>query len=567
MVRRCVTFFILLTVLVFSFPSCAKEEAASFDILITNGTIVDGHGHPGFSGDLGIRGDTIVEIGDLSGRVADKIIDAKGLVVAPGFIDMHNHSDYTLGQASSNVNLNFLTQGLTTAVTGQCGMCVSLKVKETKAQWEEQGIGTNVVYLVGHGNIRSEVMGVEPRESTPEEIEKMKEILRQAMEGGAWGMSTGLDYIPGRYSKTEEVIELTKIVGEYNGVYTSHVRDEDENIVESVKETIRIGEETGVPVNVGHLKVTGKNNWGLMKEVVKEIAEARARGVNITADQYPYVQSAPFGPIYSFIEIPQDMEPLAKLRKKLWNILFQNAIDEKLVQQYVEELKKALADETKREQIKKMTVEGRPHAPSPVATWGWHDNTIIISDKYPQLVGKNFIDIFEELGEDPFDIIAGFVLNEPDMLFAGGSMSEDDVQHALKQEWLMISSDGNAMPITKRDEEPRRGHPRIFGSFPKIFRKYVREEKLLTLEDAVRKMTSLPASFLRLKDRGILAKGNKADIVVFNPETVQDNATYADSHAYSTGFDYVIVNGKTSIENGEYNGNLTGKILLLTENK
>jgi len=556
-----------LMVLAFCFSSCGKKEAASFDILITNGTIVDGHGHPGFSGDIGIKGDTIVEIGDLSGSAADKIIDAKGLVVAPGFIDMHNHSDYTLGQTSSNVNLNFLTQGLTTAVTGQCGMCVSLKVKETKTQWEEQGIGTNVVYLVGHGNIRSEVMGVEPRESTPEEIEKMKEILRQAMEGGAWGISTGLDYIPGRYSKTEEVIELTKIVGEYNGVYTSHVRDEDENIVKSVKETIRIGEETGVPVNVGHLKVTGKNNWGLMKEVVKEIDEARARGVNITADQYPYVQSAPFGPIYSFIEIPQDMEPLAELRKKLWNVIFQDAIDEKLIEQYVEELKKALADETKREQIKKMTVEGRPHAPSPVATWGWHDNTIIISDKYPQLVSKNFIDIFEELEGDPFDIIAGFVLNEPNMLFAGGSMSEEDVQHALKQEWLMISSDGNAMPITKRDEEPRRGHPRIFGSFPKIFRKYVREEKLLTLEDAVRKMTSLPASFLGMKDRGILVKGYKADIVIFNPETVKDNATYADSHAYSTGFDYVIVNGKISIEKGEYNGNLTGKILLLTENK
>jgi len=235
-----------------------------YDILIKGAKIIDGTGNPWFYGDIGIKGDMIGAIGDLSKETAAKTIDAKDLVVAPGFIDMHNHSDYSLGASSSNVNLNYLTQGVTTVVTGNCGGCVSLKVIDTKAKWEKQGIGTNVVYLVGLGSVRRAVMGVEPRKATDEEIEKMKDVLRQSMREGAWGVSTGLEYIPGLYSTTEAVIELTKVVAEFNGMYTSHMRNENEGIVEAIKETIRIGEETGVPVNIGHLKVTGKNNWGLI---------------------------------------------------------------------------------------------------------------------------------------------------------------------------------------------------------------------------------------------------------------------------------------------------------------
>ncbi len=538
-----------------------------YDIVIKGAKIVDGTGNPWFYGDVGIKGDTIAAIGDLSKKKAGKTINAKGMIVAPGFIDMHNHADYTLGATSSNVNLNYLTQGVTTVVTGNCGDCVSLKVADTKAKWEKKGIGTNVVYLVGLGSVRRAVMGVEPREATDEEIGKMKEVLRQSMKEGAWGVSTGLEYIPGLYSTTEEVIELTKVVAEFNGVYTSHMRNENEGIVGAIKETIRIGEETGVPVNIGHLKVTGKNNWGLMKDVVREVEEARARGVNITADQYPYVQSAPFGPILTFLEIPQDMKPLADLSGQLNGIYLGlgGEVGEKFISQYLDELRKALSDDSKRGQIKKMTVEGLPHAPSPVALWGWHDNTVIVSDKYPQLVGKNFIDIFDQLQKDPFDVVVEFILNEPDMLFAGGSMSERDLQHALKQNWVMVSSDGGAAPLRTENEEPRRGHPRIFGSFPKVFRKYVREEKLLTLENSVRKMSSLPASFLKMRDRGLLLKGYKADIVIFDPATLKDNATYQDSRQYSTGMEYVIVNGKISIDNNNFNDVLAGKLLQPTD--
>jgi len=538
-----------------------------YDILIKGAKIMDGTGNPWFYGDIAIKGETIAAIGNLSQETAKKTIDAQGLVVAPGFIDMHNHSDYSLGQASSNANLNYLTQGVTTVVTGNCGGCVSLKVADTKTRWEKQGIGTNAVYLVGLGSVRQAVMGVEPRQATDEEIAQMKEVLRQAMKEGAWGVSTGLEYIPGLYSTTEEVIELTKVVAEFGGMYTSHMRNENEGIVEAIKETIRIGEETGVPVNIGHLKVTGKNNWGLMKAAVQAVNDARARGVNITADQYPYVQSAPFGPIFTFLEIPQDMKPLSDIRGKLSRIYLGEEAGEELIAQYVDELKKALLDDTQRNQIKKMTVEGLPHAPSPVALWGWHDNTVIVSDKYPQFVGKNFIDIFSQLQKDPFDVVTDFILNEPDMLFAGGSMSERDLQHALKQNWLMVSSDGSAAPLREENEKPRRGHPRIFGSFPKVFRKYVREEKLLTMEDAVRKMTSLPASVLQMKDRGLLLEGYKADVAIFDPNTLRDNATYQDSRQYSTGMKYVIVNGQICIDSGEFTEVLAGKLLLPNANK
>lgn len=565
MFKRWLVIFSTMIISIFSFAVFSKSVSRNFDILIKKGKIVDGTGNPWFYGDIGITGDTIVEIGNLTGKTAVKTINAKGLVVSPGFIDTHTHCDGRLGQVDSNANLNYLIQGVTTVVTGNCGSG-TFKIAETKAKWEEQGVGTNAVMLVGFGDVRREVMKVEPRAATPEELEEMQLILRQAMKEGAWGVSTGLEYIPGSYADTEEVIALTKVVGEFGGIYTSHMRDEANQIIEAIKETIRIGEEAGVRVNVAHFKVTGKNNWGLMKDAVKEVNDARARGIYIAADQYPYVQSAPIGPIVSILNVPKDMKPLSEIRKKMRNWNLEETEREKLRKQYVDELRKALSDEAKREQIKKLTLEGLPYDPSPVAMWGWHDFTIMVSEKNAHLVGKNFIDIFEKLEGDPFDIVVDLILDEPDMLYAGGSMSEDDLQYALKQEWVMVSSDGDASPIRKKEDKPRLGHPRDYGSQTKVLRKYVRDEKLLTLENAIRKMTSLPASFLQLKERGMLLKGYKADIVIFDPETVRDNATYADSRKYSTGTEYVIIVGKISVEKGKYNGSLNGKVLLLTEN-
>jgi N-acyl-D-amino-acid deacylase len=567
MFKRCLLIFSVLIVVMFSFAVCSKIGAGKFDILVKNGKIIDGSGNPWFHGDIGIKGDTIAEIGDLSGKTAVKTIDARGMTVSPGFIDMHTHCDYGLNKPNSKANLNYLIQGTATVVTGHCGDSVSLKVAETKKKWEDQGIGTNVVYLVGHGTIRSSVMGEEPRKAKPEEIEKMQAILRQSMKEGAWGISTGLEYIPGRYADTEEIIELTKVVGEFGGIYASHMRDECTRIIGAIEETIRIGEETGVPVNIAHFKVCGKDIWGLMKDAVKVVNDARARGIYVTADQYPYVQSAPIGPIMSIPNVPDDMEPLAEIRKKMRDRDLPDEERKKLREQYVDELKKALSDKSKKEQIKKLTLEGLPDDPSDIAMWGWHNYTILVAEKNTRLMGKNISDLAREQKRDAFDIVVDLILDEPDILYSGGSMSEDDLQYALRQDWVMVSSDGDASPIKKKSDKPRRGHPRDYGSQTKVLRKYVREEKLLTLENAIRKMTSLPASFLQMKDRGMLSRGYKADVVIFNPESVRDNSIYADALQYSTGIEYVIINGKVSIENGEYNDALNGKVLLLTENK
>jgi N-acyl-D-aspartate/D-glutamate deacylase len=346
MFKRWLIIFSTLIIGVFSFAVC-KRGIGKFDIIVMNGKIVDGTGNPWFYGDIGIRGDTIVEIGNLTGKTANKTIDAKGLVVSPGFIDMHTHCDSGLGQLDTQANLNYLTQGVTTVVTGNCGGSVSLKVYETKKKWEDQGIGTNAVFLVGFGTIRRAVMGEEPREATPEEVDKMKAILRQAMKEGAWGMSTGLEYIPDRYASTEEVIAVTKVVGEFGGIYTSHMRDESARICEAIEDTVRIGKETGVRVNIAHFKVCGKDIWGSMKDAVKVVNDARARGIYITADQYPYDNSAPIGPIMSILNIPDDMEPLTEIRKKMRNRNLPDVEIEKLREQYVSELAKALSDKSK----------------------------------------------------------------------------------------------------------------------------------------------------------------------------------------------------------------------------
>jgi N-acyl-D-amino-acid deacylase len=563
-------FCFLLLAIFFTF-SC-NQTTDSYDILITNGVIVDGTGDSSFVGDIGIVGDTIVDIGDLSGKKAAKTIDADGLAISPGFIDMHTHCDSGLGQEDSNINLNYLIQGTTTVVTGNCGDG-TYKIAEIKDKWEEQGIGTNAVHLVGFGTVRSEVMGVEPRDADPEELEKIKELIRQGMKEGAWGLSTGLEYIPGRYASTDEIIEVAKVVSEYGGVYASHQRNEFDRVPEATQETIRIAEKAGVPANVSHLKVCRKNYWGKMGEVVELINEARSRGINIVADMYPYhfasggrilpmVRNAGWAPFH----LPSDLEPLAELRKKMRNRDLSDADMKKLREKYMEELKVALADKSKREQIRKSVLEGEPHRPSSVALAGWDSYLVTVADKNSHLIGKILSDIAKEQNKDPFDLAAELVIDEPDLYVACGVMSEDDMKYAMKQDWLMFSSDGDAMSVLKETDLPRIGHPRAFGSQARVLRKYVREDKILTLENAIKKMSSVPASFLQMKDRGLLKKGYKADIVIFDPETVRDNSTNSDARQYSAGTEYVIVNGKISIEEGKYNGILNGKLLLLTEN-
>ena len=575
MFKRLLAVVSLSLFVVIFFAACSQNQNApgDFDILIRGGKIVDGTGNPGIYGDIGITGNRIVEIGDLTGRTGVRTIDAKGLVVSPGFFDTHTHCDGGLGQPGSNANLNYLIQGVTTVVTGNCGDG-TFKISETKAKWEEQGIGTNAVHLVGFGDVREEVMGVESREPTAEELENMRSIVQQAMTEGAWGMSTGLEYVPQRYATTEEVIELAKVVGEHGGVYSSHQRNEFDDVPGATRETIRIGEEAGVRVLTSHFKVCRKNYWGVLKEVVELINDARARGVDIAADMYPYhfAGGGRILPIarnrgWAPFHLPSDMEPFAELREKMRDQDLQDSEKESLAEQYVQELAKALSDKSKREQIRQSVLVGTPDRPSSVALAGWDSYLVLVADKNANLIGKILSDIAAETERDPFDVAADLVIEEPDLYVACGVMSEDDMKYAMKQDWLMFSSDGGASPIVKETDEPRMGHPRSFGSQARVLRKYVREEKVLTLENAIMKMTSLPARFLQMKDRGLLLKGYIADLVLFDPETVMDNSTSSDARRYSTGTEYVILDGKISIEKGEYHGALHGKLLLLTDDE
>ena len=543
--------------------SCSKRTINHYDILIKGGQIVNGTGNPWFYADVGIRGDVIVAIGSLDADKADTVINAEGLVVSPGFIDLHTHCDEDLGKPGYNVNLNYLIQGTTTVVTGNCGMG-TYKIAETKADWEKRGIGTNAVLQVGNIPVRRAVMGKDQlRSPTDEELKQMQKLVRQAMQEGAWGISTCLEYEGyDQFVTTEEVIALTRPVAEFGGLYNSHIRDEAYHLLEAIKEIICISEETGVPVNISHLKACGRDNWGLMKEAVRLIQDARDRGIQITADQYPFLQGAPIDFITELVDIPPDMQPLAELREKAYDEELPKTEREQVRRQYVKELQNALRDPAKRERLRESTYEKRPDNPSPVARWGWQDFRIKVARKNPRLVDKLLVDLIQEQKRDGFDVIADLILDEPDILFASSSQSVEDNRLAMIQNWVMVSSDGMAYPIIKETDKPVRGHPRDFSSQAIILRKYVREEKLLSLEEAIRKMTSLPAQVLKMKDRGLLLEGYKADIVVFNPETVRDNATYDNALQYASGVEYVLVNGKIAVEKGKFNGTLNGRVLL-----
>ena len=567
---RHLTLFLALVAATIAPASGAQAPADDFDLLIANGRIINGTGNPWFRADVGIRGATIVQIGDLVGRSAPRIIDAQGLVVAPGFIDMHTHVDDAFDSADANAIINYLVQGVTTVRTGSDGSG-SFLVAETKARWEAGGIGTNAVMMVPFNAIRREVMGDDNlRPATPEELARMRSLARRGMSEGAWGISTGLEYGGlNIYVSTEEIVEVTKPVAEFGGVYISHMRDEAGSILEAADEIIRISEAAGVPVQITHLKATGRDNWGDMRRLVTMVNEARARGVRITADQYPFLQGAPIDFITDLIDIPDDLAPLSDLRSAMRRSVFATGVSLRernaARREFVAELQQALRDDALRARLRESTYEPRRADPSWVARWGWQDFRIKVTDKHPELLERTLDEIADQQGRDGFDIVADLALEEPDMLYAAASQSPDDMRHAMGQDWVMISSDGGGFAPVGEGAPPVRAHPRSFASQSVVLRRYVREEGLLTLADAVRKMTSLPAQFLGMEDRGLLLEGFKADVVVFDPTTISDHATYARANRYATGVEFVLVNGVVAIDSGRYAGALAGNVLLKTD--
>lgn len=532
-----------------------------FDLIITNGRILDGLGNPWYRGDVGIEDEVIKKIGVVK-EGAKRAIDAEGMIVCPGFIDMHSHSDFALlvnPRAESKI-----LQGVTTEVIGNCGVSAAPIKGETidllkdytnsmlgclkdYLDWDwrsfgeylaklREGVVVNVVPLVGQGTIRIAVMGFDKGEPKEKELAEMKQLLKAAMDQGAFGLSTGLIYPPGCFSKTEELIELTGVIKDYEGIYFSHIRGESHTMIAALKEAITIGEKAGVSVGISHHKAAGKENWGKVKETLKIIEEARERGLDVTSDQYPYTAGS-----------------------TALSALLPDWVHEGGVKRLLERLK----DPQTRERIREDIEGDRLNWWNPIKTTEWGNIMIsaVGSEKNREFEGKTIEEIAKLWDRDSYDVLFDLLIEEESnvgmVLFM---MSEDDVVTVMRHPTTMIGSDGSALsregPLSKG-----KPHPRSYGTFPRILGKYVRDEKVLTLEDAVRKMTSLPAQKLILRDRGMLKEGCKADIVVFDPEKVKDMATYTDPHQQPEGILYVLVNGEIAVEDGKYIGKTAGKVL------
>jgi N-acyl-D-amino-acid deacylase len=497
-----------------------------YDIIIKNGKIIDGTGNPWFYGDVGIVKNKIVSIGDLSRYKATRTIDASGLIVAPGFIDVHTHIEGD--EKKTPTADNFIYDGVTTVITGNCGSS-EIDLKKYFNEIRAIKLSVNVGSLIGHNDVRQAVLGEAAITPDAAQLKRMENIVAKAMRDGAMGFSTGLIYTPGLYSKTDEVVALAKVAARYHGIYTSHMRNETDKIFDAINEAIDVGREANMPVEISHFKV-GLPNWYCSDEMIGMVEKARAEGLDVTVDQYPYTASS----TTLNVLLPdwlQDGGHDALVKRLKDPVMHQKAVDE---------------------MIKDMQRRGRAH----------FDYAVVAHcDADPSLNGKNIMQINIAKGrpstipneiETILDITkAGSAI----MVFHG--MNEDDVENILKYPLTMVISDsgirqfGAGMP-----------HPRGYGSNARVLSYYVREKHLITLPDAIRKMTSLPAQRFKIKGRGLLQPGMFADIVIFDANTVKDQSTFERPHAYSTGFKYVLVNGKITVDNFKHNGTRNGSIVL-----
>jgi len=543
------------SILLLSFPSFAAAE--TFDVVITNGHIVDGTGSPWYSGDIGIRDGRIAAIGSLADAPRKKTIDAHGEVVAPGFIDMLGQSELTIlvdPRLPSKIY-----QGITTEITGEGGSAAPLNdaiIQADRAEYEhlhitpdwktfrqyfmrleKQGIGINLASYMGATQARRMVLGDADVQPTTEQLERMKTLVSDAMRDGAVGVSTSLEYAPAPYAKTDELIALASAAAKSGGIYATHMRSEGDAILQSIDETVRIGREAHIPVEIWHFKVAGKANWGKMPAVIVRVNEARAQGVDVAADTYAY--TAWFNSLSAFIP------PWAH-----------DGGDAKLIER--------LRDPATRARIRKDML-------TPSSQWDneWEEipgpEAILIgvvhNPKLLPLQGKRLSDVAKLWNKDPMNTLFDLLIEDDAFTnVAVFGMSEPDVTLALQQPWISVDNDSSgASPEGILGEE--HPHPRAYATFPRILRKYVREEKKLSLEDAIRKFSALAAQRMRLTDRGVLKAGMWADVVVFDPATIRDVATFENPNQLAEGIDYVLVNGVPVIEQGKMTGARPGKVL------
>lgn len=497
-----------------------------FDLVILNGKIIDGSGNSWYYGDVAMKDGKIVKIGKAGQWASRHVIDAKGLIVAPGFIDVHTHiegNDLRVPTAG-----NFILDGVTSVVTGNCGGS-NVDMARYFQRLDSVKTSINVATLIGHNSVRQAVMGNSQRDPSPEEQTKMEQLVEKAMQDGAVGLSTGLIYVPGTYSKTPEVIGLAKAASRHNGVYASHIRDEGDQVTEAIEEAINIGRQAGIPVEISHFKVTYKPNWGRSVSTIAQVAQARKEGIDVTMDQYPYVASSTTLntqlPTWAFAGGNDSM----KIRLK-------NPVTRaKIKKEMLENLKKKL--------IKSYSFA--------VVAFYRVDTTFN---------GKNISEVNlmkkrkPKAAEEAETILEMVENGSASMIYF--SMNEDDLKRIMQYPFNMFASDagiaryGSGMP-----------HPRAYGTNARVLGQYVRSLKMIPLEEAIRRMTSLPAQKFQLRDRGLLREGLAADIVIFDETKVGDQATFVKPHAYSIGFQFVIVNGQVVAENGKHTGVRSGQVL------
>jgi N-acyl-D-amino-acid deacylase len=534
-----------------------QTSPAPFDIVIVNGHVVDGTGNPWYAADVGIRDGRIAAIGRLADAPARQRIDARGKTVAPGFIDMLGQSDLTVLVDPHLPSKIF--QGITTEVTGEGGSVAPLNDRIIKADevgykhlqivpdWrtydqyfarlEKQGIGINVADYVGATQVRRMVLGDDDKQPTPAQLDEMKALVRDAMEQGAVGVSTSLQYAPAPYATTEELIALASEAAKYGGIYATHMRSEGDTVLQALDEAIRIGREAHIPVEIWHIKAAGKQNFGRMHEIVAKIEQARADGVDITADTYAY--PAWFNSMSAFVP------PWAH-----------DGGDERLIER--------LQNPETRARIKKdMQTRGGDwdnewqEIPAPDAV----QVCVVQNPELKPLQGKTLTQIAALWKVEPIDALLDLLVKDHAYTYvAVFGMSEPDITLAVKQPWVSFDNDsqGTAPTGLLGEEHP---HPRAYGTFPRILRKYVREEHVLTLEEAVRKMSALPAAKMRFADRGVLKQGMWADVVVFDPATITDKATFEQPNQLSIGMEYVLVNGVPVVAGGKATNALPGKVI------
>lgn len=504
-----------------------RAQAQTFDILIVGGKVIDGAGSPSFASDIGVNADSITAMGKLADRPAKLRIDASGLTITPGFIDIHSHAGRRI---EANPRLESLVrQGVATVIEGNDGSSpVPLAPALLKLAAVKPSL--NFGYFVGQGSVRSQVLGLVNRRATESEVQRMREIVRQAMLDGAFGLSTGLFYVPGNFTPTEEVVELARVAGAMGGMHISHMRDESAQVLQSVRETIRIGEEGHLPTQITHHKIIGAASWGASEQTLSLVAEARARGVDVTLDQYPYTASHT-GSVALFPQWALE-GGAGSLRERMQAPAQRVRIKNEIVRRIKEDRG---GGDPKNVQFSHCAFD-------------------------PSLDGKTLAEVTRARGLEPnLENAAEVILQIQER---GGcstiyhAITESDVERIMKSPWTIIASDGEA-PIFG-EASP---HPRAYGTFPRVLGRYVREKKLLSLESAVHKMTGLPAARLKLFDRGLLRPGMKADIVIFDAAMIADRSEFTNPHQYSVGVRDLLVNGDPVLLNGKMTGARPGRVL------